>query len=300
MGTATNGKHTGGNYYLTGVSNLLVDYHIHPEYSIDAQPHGIGEYCRMAVKMGLQEICFTPHFEVDPRRRHLDWFVRLNGRMVAMESLNWVEQFFKDIDTAKKEYRDLLTVRAGLEVGYEPGQENAIENILNAYPFDFVLGSIHCMEHIAISSRSECRQYFQGKDPLQVCRDYYAIMDKAVETGLFDCMAHLDLYRRYGQLFYGDKINKCHARLVEPVFSKMAAQNIALEINTSSRRRGLKQFHPSEPLFQEAVRCGINKFTVGSDAHKLGELGDGISDAVNFLKDYDFKPTTYKLRHPVE
>jgi len=279
---------------------LLVDYHIHPEYSIDARPHSIREYCRKAAKMGLQEICFTPHFEVDPRRRHLDWFVRLNGRMVAMESLNWVDQFFKDIDTAAKEYRDLLTVRAGLEVGYEPGQEKAIENILNTYPFDFVLGAIHCMEHIAISSRSECQQYFQDREPLQVCKDYYTVMDKAVKTGLFDCIAHLDLYRRYGQLFFGEEINKCHTGLVEPVFSKMVTKNMSLEINTSSRRRGLKQFHPSKLIFQKAVQCGINKFTVGSDAHKLEDLGDGISDAVNFLKDYDLKPTTYKLRHPVE
>jgi len=279
---------------------LLVDYHIHPDYSIDAKPHGINAYCRRAVALGLQEICFTPHFEVDPSRRHLDWFVRVEGRITPMDNLYWLNHYFEDIAKANHEYSPMLKIKAGLEVGYEPGQEEVIENIINAFPFDFVLGSIHCLEHIAISSQKECQQYFQGKDALEVCDAYYAQLDKAVEKGLFDGIAHLDLYRRYGQMFLGNDIKKCHTKFAEPVLKKMAAKNMAMEINTSSRRRGLKQFHPSESLFQMAVKIGIKQFTIGSDAHELTDLGDGITEAKNFLKGYDFKPTTYKLRRPVE
>lgn len=53
--------------------------------------------------------------------------------------------------------------KAGLEVGYDLGLEKAIERVVKSYPFDFVLGSVHSLEHIAISSKKESRFYFPGR-----------------------------------------------------------------------------------------------------------------------------------------
>lgn len=48
---------------------------------------------------------------------------------------------------------------------------------------------------------------------------------------------------------------------------------MGLEVNTSSRRRGLEEFHPTKEMLALAVKSGIKTLTVGSDAHALKDLG---------------------------
>ena len=71
---------------------------------------------------------------------------------------------------------------------------------------------------------------------------------------------------------------------------------MALEINTSSLSRGLKEFHPSREIVALAVKAGIKIFTVGSDAHKLEELGRHIDAALALLKEFNLNPHVF-TRH---
>lgn len=276
-----------------------LDYHVHPGYSIDAEDVNILDYCRQALLLGLKEICFTPHLEVDPVRRHRDWFVRLKGKLHPMEDTTWLDHYLMEIEEARRQLNGKgLVVKAGLEVGYQPGCEKTIEKILNTYPFDFVLGSIHCLRHQSISSWHESRSYFSCHTLEEVCREYFLALKEAVQSNLFDCIGHVDLYRRYGEFFWGTDIKKAHEGFIEPIFEEMARRNIGLEINTSSLRRGLADFHPSEEILLLAQRCGIKIFTVGSDAHRLEDLGASIDKAVMKLKKMGLAPYSYTARQP--
>ncbi|MGQ9825184.1 MAG: histidinol-phosphatase [Desulfotomaculales bacterium] len=274
-----------------------MDYHIHPGYSVDAQDTSIFEYCREALAKGLAEICFTPHLEVDVVRRHLDWFVRVAGKIVSMDDGSWLDVYFRDVEKARREFSPLgLTVRAGLEVGFERGAEERIAKVLAAYPFDFVLGSIHCLDHCAISSHREYRDYFSRKDLPEVARDYFGALRDAVLSGLFDCIGHLDIYKRYGGEFFGPRINDLHKGYIEDIFHAMAKKGTGLEVNTSSRRRGLAEFHPSRDLLVLAKEAGIRVFTVGSDAHRKEELGEGTGEAAALLEEMGLSVSTFASR----
>ena len=56
----------------------LSDYHVHPDCSLDATGT-IDQYCQRALEMGLEEICFTTHYDMDPVRRDEDPFMRIDG-----------------------------------------------------------------------------------------------------------------------------------------------------------------------------------------------------------------------------
>lgn len=282
MGFTPNGVRTGSQSQLN--MKPFVDYHVHPGYSIDAQDATIQEYCRKALSIGLDAICFTPHLEVDPVRRHLDWFVRVNGTRQPMDEFQWLNRYFEDIENARDTFGPQgLTIKAGIEVGFDRGLEKRIEHVLDSYPFDFILGSVHCIEHQAISSWRESREYFPGRDMYQVVKEYFLTLSEAVGSELFHCMGHLDLYCRYGINYYGQAIMSAHRGLVEPILAKMAKRGIGLEVNTSSIRRGLHQFHPSREILEQAVKAGVTVFTVGSDAHKPEDLGFKTQEAINLL-----------------
>jgi len=276
------------------------DYHVHPGYSIDAEASGIDEYCSRAVDIGLDEICFTTHLEVDPHRKHLDWFVRINQKTVPMDDLTWLDVYFKDIENARLKWSSIgLQVKAGLEVGYDLGLEKVIERVLNGYPFDFVMGSVHCLDHISIASRKESSRYFPGKKMEAVVGKYYKVLSEAVNSGLFDCIGHLDLYRRHGRHYWGPAISAAYKEYLEPILTAIAARGMSLEINTSGLRRGLNDFHPSRDIIELAVSLGARLFTLGSDAHRLAELGLGLDSAMELLAGYGINPVSYLLRQPV-
>ena len=278
-----------------------VDYHVHPDYSLDAAPDNIEQHCLKGLQLELSEICFTPHFEVDPVRKEVDWFVRVAGTVQKMNELHWLEQFFSDIETARKKFSPAIKIKAGIEIGYEPGCEKSIEQVLAGFPFDFVLGSIHCLNHIAISSRKESPNFFAGTTVAQMASKYFSLMEQAVKTCLFDCIAHLDLYRRYGWLYFGDCVHSIHnnyLEVLESIFKFMAKKNIGLEINTSGLRRGLNDLNPSEDMLSIAVRNGISLYTTGSDAHSVTELGQGLHQAEELLTKFLCQKTTFTGRKP--
>jgi histidinol-phosphatase (PHP family) len=76
----------------------------------------------------------------------------------------------------------------------------------------------------------------------------------------------------------------------------MSRRGMGLEINTSSRRRGLKEFHPAGEILALAVKSGIKIFTVGSDAHSLEDLGGYINEALEILKEYKLRNHVFNRR----
>jgi len=68
---------------------------------------------------------------------------------------------------------------------------------------------------------------------------------------------------------------------------------MGLEVNTSSRRRGLEEFHPTREMLTLAAQAGIKIFTVGSDAHSLDQLGDCIDEALAVLKNHNLYNHVY-------
>ncbi|MGI6453060.1 MAG: histidinol-phosphatase [Syntrophomonadaceae bacterium] len=282
------------------MKSVKTDYHIHPNYSIDASAVHIEEYCYRALELGLTDICFTTHVELDPVRREKDNFVMVNGKKVSVFDRAWLDSYFHDILRAQELFRgSSLQIKAGVEVGYCSGCEEDIEKIVNNYPFDFVLGAIHCLDHIAISSMKESPWYFQPRTLDQVRRDYFATLQEMVATGLFDCLAHVDLYVRYGSRYFGPEIKLLHEGLIEPIFKEMAQKGMGLEINTSSRRRGLEEFHPSRKIVALAAESGITIFTVGSDAHTLAELGEYLDEAQAILQEFNLTNHVYNRRQAV-
>lgn len=278
---------------------VKLDYHIHPGFSIDAADCGMSEYCRRALEIGLSEICFTTHLEMDPVRRHLDWFVRLGGVVSPMEDPSWLDEYFAEIHQVRNDFAITgLKIKAGLEVGFDRGLERNIEKFIDGFPFDYILGSVHCLDHQAISSLRESKLYFPGKSVEDVAGDYYSTVFDAVVSGLFDCIGHLDLYCRYGTNFLGPQVRDVFSDHVDPVFEQMVKRNIGLEVNTSAMRRGLPEFHPGGRLLEKAGNSGVKIFTVGSDAHRPEDLGYRIEEALELLESLGLTVHVFTRRKP--
>jgi len=258
--------------------NNLSDYHVHPDYSLDASGT-IDQYCRKALKLGLKKICFTTHYDADPVRKEFDFLMKVEGKTVPVTP-DIVNRYIDEIRKAGQKYSKLgLEVLAGLEVDYAPHIEDTLRKDLPQFDLDFVLGAVHCLDHIAITSSAEAETYFKRKNVYELCDEYYKMVTQAASCGVFECMAHLDCYRKYGLDFYGEEIFIAHRDFIQPALEALASNYVGIEINTAARRQGQKEFYPLTEILELAKRLGVKVTAIGSDAHKLKDLGKDLEEA---------------------
>ncbi len=254
------------------------DCHVHPDYSLDATGT-IDQYCQRALELGLKEICFTTHYDSDPLRKDIDPFMRIDGKLAPL-SQESVKRYIEDVKRAGQKYGPSgLRVKTGLEADYAPHIEDKLRRDLACFDLDYRLGAVHCLDHIAISASKEAERYFKRKGVTEMVTEYYKVLKQAVESELFDVMAHLDIYKKYGLGFYGEKVLTAHRGLVEPVLELMAKNGVGMEINTGLLRKGHKEFCPGLEILNLALDMGVKITAFGSDAHKVEHLGKGIKEA---------------------
>jgi len=273
----------------------MLDYHVHPDFSPDAEG-SVEEYCARAVELGLDEICFTTHFEPDPARSDIER-VRMNGQPQPVDS-DWPDAYFAALAAARARFPRVM-VLAGVEIGYEPGLEGIISDSLRRYPFDFVLGAIHCLDHISITSGDELDRFkseYMSRGPESVAERYFHHLRAAAGSQLFDCLAHLDIYRKYIEPLFDQRFVATAESLLPSVLQFVAESGTGIEVNSSALRRGNAEPYPELSIIRLARDAGVRIFTVGSDAHRPADLGKGLEGAVQALKGIGVEPARFRRR----
>ncbi|MGD9396417.1 MAG: histidinol-phosphatase HisJ family protein [Candidatus Thorarchaeota archaeon] len=275
----------------------MFDYHIHPNYSIDAEGE-VDEFCKAALEVGLREIAFTTHLDTD--RVAEDCYVNVRGKRVDIASSTWFEDYEATIRTAEDFYKEKgLQVLLGVEVDCFPGVHEGLPEGFYSTDFDLVIGSVHLIDHIAISANGRAEEAFRRHSMDELGEKYFSILLDSIDLEIFDILGHIDLYRRYGEMFYGETIHDLWKPYLKELSRRMLSKGIGFEINTSSLRRGMQQPMPEEQIIQALRDEGIETVTVGSDAHTPLDVGKGIAIALDVLKHVGFDgPTIYRRRKP--
>lgn len=273
----------------------MFDYHIHPNYSIDAEGE-VEDFCKAALDVGLKEIAFTTHLDSD--RAGEDHFVTVKGKMVDIESSVWFEDYESTIRLAGDHYREQgLQVLLGIEVDCFPGVQDSLPERFFSTDFDFIIGSVHLIEHIAISANGRADEAFRKYSMEELGEKYYSILLDSIDLEIFDVLAHIDLYRRYGEVFYGEAIHDLWKPHLKELSNRMLSKRVGFEVNTSSLRRGMQQPMPEERIIQALREEGIATVTVGSDAHTPSDVGKGIKTALDMIRKTGYDgPSTYRKR----
>lgn len=223
---------------------MIADLHVHTQFSCDSDAV-MEDYCKRAISKGVSCICFTDH--VDFNRN--DDFGYYNA-----------DRFFNEYNRLREIYKNDIRILSGIEFSEPHLYRKELEE-LSKYPYDFIIGSIHWVGDLFPSKN--VRDKYSSKEFYKM---YWREVFEAVSFGHFDCVGHIDFpFRFYGELVYDQDY-------IVKIFNMMIHNGIALEINTSSLRKGLDMAMPDMDLLQLYKSCGGCKVTIGSDAHNVEDL----------------------------
>lgn len=257
----------------------MFDYHIHTTVSYDGHcsPE---EMARAAVNAGMQEICFTDH---------LDYQLSVPREKTAYTP-----------EAYRRAYCNLnvpgITIRRGAEVGLTPWNREEVHRDLAAFPYDFVLGSVHFINDADVYYP----EFWVGRDFLLTERQYFEEM--------LSCVQLHDDFDVLGHLTYISKVKghpspriiplEDHRDVIAAIMQTLIDKGKGMEINTSGVDR-CGDFLPDLPYLKLFKELGGEIVTVGSDAHTADRVGQYINDACAIARDVFGHVCTFQNRTPI-
>ena len=253
----------------------ICDSHIHTWCSPDASDT-TSMMCEAGERAGLYAMTITDHCECNLYRK--------DGYDDS------IRRSYLETRQAAVSFYGKIRVLTGVELGQPLQDLKAAEDVLGIGDFDFVLGSIH-----NITGYEDF--YFldyQKEDTEKLFSLYLDEMEKMVEWGGFDSLAHLTYPLRYITGENGIEIKRAnHDAQVDRILKKLAESGKALEVNTSGLRQKIGVTLPTLNLVRRFREYGGKYVTLGSDSHQWKDVGEGISTGIQVIREAGF--THYAL-----
>ncbi len=254
-----------GGEGLSFFGRTLYDMHVHSDFSPDSDTP-MADMCRRAVELGLDGICFTDHAEFAPGD-HIPGAAEMRRMGDEVRRLRSV-------------HRDNLSICLGIEIGYYRGAAGDIVDFLDAYDFDFILGSVHVSGETCYSFP---RSFDPGHDPMDYFSPYLRDLASMVDEVDFDALGHFDLPKRYGPA-EGEETGLVEGSplwdTVVDFLGEIVDRGKLLEINASGLRQNAKRLYPSGEILRAYRSAGGEAITLGSDSHATPDLGFGMEMAM--------------------
>jgi histidinol-phosphatase (PHP family) len=254
---------------------VIVDYHMHLRNGREEIAHdtwSVDPFVEAAHDAGVDEIGFSEHVYYFKQTRSL-WTVPYQSRRCVYDLDAYVDAI------ADARMRG-LPVKLGLEVDYVPGREDETRALLAPYPWDYLLGSVHFIDGLAVDGEPRLHDAL-GLD--EAWRSYFATLARAAQSGLFDSLSHPDLVK-----VFGDRVA---AFDYGPVADAIAAGDVAVEVSTAGLRKPVGELYP-HPDFLTACRERGVPVTTGSDAHSPDVVGRDFDRARELLRSAGYETVT--------
>ncbi|MDB5055657.1 MAG: histidinol phosphatase [Bacilli bacterium] len=261
---------------------MFIDYHTHHVRCGHAEGE-LEQYVQRGIEIGLDQLGLSDHMPL----LHVDPATYFSGMAMPMDEL---PRYVEECLHLKEKYKDTIDIRIGLEGDYIEGCEAEIERIVRAYPWDYVIGSVHFLGEWDIS---DFRQLvgWETRNVDEVYHQYYDAVQKAARTGFYDYIGHIDVIKRFGKVPEHDV-----SELEKQTLDVVKQSGLAIELNASGLRMPAKEMFPSRRMLEYCFQHHI-PLTVGSDAHQPARLGQYLDQAVLLLKEIGFKElATFKQR----
>jgi histidinol-phosphatase (PHP family) len=262
--------------HANGRATVITDYHMHlrnERGEIAHETSAVEPFVEAAQSAGVDELGFTEHVYYFRQTRSL-WTVPYQTERCVYDLERYVEAVVQARERG-------LPVKLGLEVDYVPGREDETRELLEPYPWDYLLGSVHFIDGLGVDGEPRLLDAV-GVD--EAWRRYFDALGDAARSGLFDSLSHPDLVKIFGT-------RPSHAYDYEPVVDAIAEAGVAVEVSTAGLHKPVRELYP-HPDFLAACHARGVPATLASDAHAPGEVGRDFGRARELLRAAGYETIT--------
>lgn len=251
----------------------MFDYHIHSHFSSDSNMK-MEDAIKKAIDLGLEEIAFTDHIDLlYPPVSYPVWDIDYDI---------YTKEFFY----LKEKYKNSISIKLGAEVGLQPHSIQKTLELLEKYPFDFIIASTHVVDYKDLADRV----FYEGKTKEQAYMRYFEQTLNLIKSfDKFCVYGHLDIVKRYGN-YQNTELNKTeYWDIIDEILKLIIQKGKGIEVNTSGYRYHLNMPHPEFKILKRYHDLGGKIITIGSDAHRPEHIAYMFDKTIDSLKEIGFE-----------
>lgn len=259
--------------------DLPLDSHLHTDLSPDSDVP-IDVYAAQAIERGIAELAITDHVDFD-------------SRYPAYAYSSFAERERSVREAAERWADHGLAIRFGCELTYERRLDADIRAHLSAHHYDFTIGSVHIGPHSPYGT-DRVAAWMAGRSIADVVQPYFAEVEAAARSGLFDMIGHLDFVKRYVTPTIPPSAFAAAPELYEPILRALVDSGTGLEVNTSGLRQSPGETYPAPWVVARFGELGGQDVTAGSDAHRADSFAFGLEEGYGIVADAGFRSLAFR------
>lgn len=253
---------------------MIFDTHMHTELSFDSSEQ-IARILEAAESKNMGVIT-TEHKDLN--------YLEVGGFPIDFD----VDEYFSRYGQYRSD-----TYLMGIELGLDRRYTDKIRKIQESYDFDMVIGSLHTMDGINLSSR----RYLREQNEKAFYSAYLKYAEEMVRDSSFmDALAHFDYPTRYSG--FSELRYEAYEKEFSALFQTMVKEDVTLEINLKRPLAG-EVYHSFRSIYTGYYENGGRYVTLASDAHIAEDIGRNFKEAIQLADDIGLEICYYKNRKRV-
>lgn len=179
----------------------------------------------------------------------------------------------------------------GVELDWFENEIPFMQNIVNDYPYDYIIAGIHFIGSWGFDDKKEHWDILSENEKFHFYDAYYKTMIKMAQSGLFQIVAHPDLIK----IFSVDSFHKWlpnNLSLVENALRTVKDANMVMEISSAGLRKVCAEIYPCRPIMEIAKRIEI-PISFASDGHCVNSIATHFDTLEEYAKEYGYYESAY-------
>ena len=266
---------------------MRFDYHMHLEYG-DYDENWVQGFFDAAATHGLDEIGFSEHSHTFPEFEQLYYDdLILDESPTGIFQRGWLKK--NKFKHSIQDYFDFVAklqenhaVKIGIEVCNFQNQP-AVKKILDAWDFDYRIGSVHFLRGWAYDSK-EIIDEWTRRDLRAIWEEYTAQVEMLAASGLYDILGHPFNIRLFKFIPTFDV-----SEYLERVAVALKRANMAIDVNTGTLYRyPIEEISPYADFMKVAAAHEL-PIVINSDAHNPEDCGKFYETAIDYVRGFGYK-----------
>lgn len=274
--------------YGSKKADYLVDFHIHTGSTEDARrkdddvKNNLINILSAAYKQGLKHVSITNHIYLFGQKGN------------DTSDIEYLEKESDMIDKVKDGLK--INVSKGIEVDYlgkknEEAVRDEVETIdKRCNGLDYIIGSVHRIDGEWFLPTKDSKKVWSDKEPAAYYRDYFNLVLDAVNSSIFNYIAHPDVIRKFENDIIKPVPFEAYKDIAQRIVESAVEKDVGFEINVKGLIHPVGVIYPSKEFLSMYINACYKqnkrpRLILGTDSHSIQELEKSI-ESKSLLKGY--------------
>ena len=269
----------------------MINYNLHQHTHFSDGKETPEKFVEQAIKLGFSAIGFSEHSPLP------------FDNPFSLKEEN-IDQYIRQTEELKVNYKDKLKVYRALEMDFVPGMSEDFDYWRNRCQVDYLIGSIHLVKpdgtnHLWFTDGPDYKVYDQGiqdyfgGDVKKAVKQFYHQTNTMIESQKFEILGHFDKIKMHNRDRFFTDTEKWYRDLVNETLKLIKEKELIVEINTRGLyKKRSNELFPDGYALLKVKEMGI-PIVLSSDAHHPLELNMLFDETIAKLTHLGFKEVMY-------